>query len=283
MTADPFPDDDAWLMHALRHARYEVVPTKKAVDAVVAAVPRGVRVTVTASPSRGIASTLDFTERLTTLGYDVVPHLAARMISGPDELRDIVQRLTALKVRDVFCPAGDADPPAGSYHGALPLLRDLSEMGGPFADVGITGYPEPHPTIADEVARQSLLDKEGHATYIVSNMCFDPQAIGTWLRAVRARGVELPLLVGMPGPVERAKLLAIAGRIGVGQSIRYLSTHVATMARIAVPGGFSAEAFLHRAAPVLRDPALRVAGLHVFTFNQLAATERWRQDLLTQA
>jgi len=270
-----------WVAFALTHARYEVLPTVKIEDAVVEHVPRDVRLTVTASPAKGMAATLDLTERLVGHGYDVVPHLAARMISGPAELAQIVERLKAVGVDDVFCPAGDADPPAGEYVGALALLEDLTAMGKPFAEVGITGYPESHPDIEDDVAIQSMWDKRHHATYMVSNLCFDPETIGSWIRRVRRRGVDLPVLVGLPGPVERTKLVAIAGKIGVGQSVRFLSTHVGTFARIVAPGGYNPEKFLRKSAAMLGDPTLRVTGLHLFTFNQVAETETWRQDLLS--
>jgi len=269
-----------WVTFALKHARYEVLPTPKVEAAVLAAVPREVQLTVTASPNKGISATLDLTERLVAHGYQVVPHLAARMISGPAELTEHTQRLQELGVDNVFCPAGDADPPAGEYVGALALLEHLSEMGRPFAQVGITGYPESHPAIEDDVAIQSMWDKRRHATYIVSNLCFDPETIASWIRRLRRRGVELPVLVGLPGPVERSKLLSMATKIGVGQSVRFLSTHVGTLARIAAPGGFNPEKFLRRSARVFSDPAMRVDGLHLFTFNQVAETERWRQDLL---
>lgn len=271
---------DAWVTYALGRARFEVLPTPKIEAAIVASVPTDVWLTVTASPTKGIAATLDLTERLLGHGYHVVPHLAARMISGRSELSEIVERLTGLGVDNVFCPAGDADPPAGEYVGALALLEDLTAMGRPFAEVGITGYPESHPAIEDDVAIQAMWDKRRHATYIVSNLCFDPEAIGTWIRRVRRRGVDLPILVGLPGPIERAKLLSMATKIGVGQSVRFLSTHVSTFARIAAPGGFNPEKFLLKCARVVGSPEMGVTGLHLFTFNQVAETESWRQDLM---
>ena len=269
------------LSRLLTSARYEVLPTAKVEAAVTASVPRDVTVTVTASPSKGLEATLGLTERLTGHGYVVVPHLAARMISGRNELAEIVARLQALGVTDVFCPAGDADPPAGEYAGSLPLLEDLTAMGRPFAEVGITGYPESHPAIEDDITVQSMWDKRAHATYIVSNLCFDPDTIRAWLRRLRRRGVDLPVLLGLPGPVERAKLLAMATKIGVGQSVRFLTSHASAFARIAAPGGYSPERFLRKAAPALADPQLGVTGVHLFTFNQVAETEAWRQRLLS--
>ena len=101
--------------------------------------------TVTASPAKGLDATLELTEKLVGHGYSVVPHLAARMITGRSELSEIVDRLKALGIDNVFVPAGDQDPPAGEYAGSLGLLEDLTEMGRPFTHVGITGYPESHP------------------------------------------------------------------------------------------------------------------------------------------
>jgi methylenetetrahydrofolate reductase (NADPH) len=264
----------------LTAARYEVLPTAKIEAAILDNVPLDMTLTVTASPAKGIGATLDLTERLIGHGYAVVPHLAARMISGPAELAEIVDRLSKLGIDNVFVPAGDQDPPAGEYHGSLALLEDLSGMGKPFAQVGITGYPESHPAIEDDITIQSMWDKRAHATYVVSNLCFDADTIGTWLKRMRKRGITLPVLIGLPGPVERAKLLNMATKIGVGQSVRFLKSHASAFARIAAPGGYSPEKFLQKAARYLGDPDLGVTGLHLFTFNQVAETEAWRQSLL---
>jgi methylenetetrahydrofolate reductase (NADPH) len=266
----------------LANARYEVLPTADAEGAVVEHVPPGRTITITASPSRGLQASFDLAERLLGHGYRVVPHLAARMISGRAELSEIVDRLLPLGVDSVFVPAGDADPPAGAYASSLDLLQDLSALGRPFADVGVTGYPESHPTIGDDLTVQAMWDKRHHATHMVSNLTFDPDVLRGWVLRMRRRGITIPLLVGLPGPVERTKLLAMATRIGVGESTRFLAKHKSTFARIATPGGFSPERFLDKAAPALAAPEALVTGLHLFTFNQVAETERWRRDLMTR-
>ncbi|MEO9140363.1 MAG: methylenetetrahydrofolate reductase [Jatrophihabitans sp.] len=269
-----------YLRTLLANARYEVLPTPSCEDVVLEHLPRGFTVTITASPSKGLAATLDLTERLRAHGYDAVPHLAARMISGRSELNDISARLTAAGVRTVFVPAGDADPPAGDYHASLDLLQDLKELGDPFTDVGITGYPESHPSIADDLTVQAMWDKRRVATQVVSNLTFDPATLQAWLHRMRQRGITLPLLVGIPGPVDRTKLLLMATKIGVGESTRFLAKHRRTLTRLAAPGGFTGERFLEKTVPALSAPGALVAGLHVFTFNQVAETEKWRRGLL---
>jgi methylenetetrahydrofolate reductase (NADPH) len=267
------------LATVLQHARYEVLPTPSTEEKVLASLPTDRVVTITASPGQGLEPTFALAERLGDQGYDVVPHLAARMISGRSELAEICDRLVSHGVTTVFVPGGDAEP-TGSYHDALSLLVDLDALGRPFATVGITGYPESHPTIHDDLTVQSMWDKRSYATQIVSNLTFDPSAISNWLGRMRRRGVTLPVLLGIPGPVERTKLLAMATKIGVGESTRFLVKHKGTFARLAAPGGFTGERFLEKCAPALAAPDAQVTGLHVFTFNQIAETEAWRSDLL---
>jgi methylenetetrahydrofolate reductase (NADPH) len=270
----------AFLADMVSSARYEVLPTGSIEEKLLEHVPVDRTVTVTASPAKGIDATLSLTERLARQGYTAVPHLAARMISGRAELAEICARLREAGVSTVFVPGGDQDPPAGSYQQALDLLEDLTELGSPFPEVGITGYPESHPTISDDLTVQSMWDKRRHATHIVSNLSFDPEVIGAWLDRLRSRGVTIPMLLGIPGPVERAKLLAMATRIGVGDSTRFLVKHKGMFARLAAPGGFTGERFLEQCAPVLARPEALVTGLHVYTFNQVAETEAWRRSYL---
>jgi methylenetetrahydrofolate reductase (NADPH) len=269
------------MLRLLANARYEILPTATSEEKVLQHLPVDRVVTITASPGKGLDATLDLAERLTGHGYAVVPHLAARMISGRAELAEICERLTGKGITRVFVPAGDADP-AGDYRDAFSLLEDLSALGNPFEHVGITGYPETHPTISDDLTVQSMWDKRRHATHIVSNLTFDPRAIKVWVGRLRGRGVTMPLLLGMPGPVERAKLLNMATKIGVGESTRFLTKHRGTFLRLAAPGGFTGERFLEQCAPALAPEEARVEGLHVFTFNQIAETEAWRTRLIEQ-
>jgi methylenetetrahydrofolate reductase (NADPH) len=264
----------------LTHARYEVLPTPTIEEKVLAAVPRDVPVTVTASPSKGLEQTLALAERLCAEGYTVVPHLAARMVHGKGELVEVVARLQAAGIDSIFVPGGDAEPSDEGYPDALALLEDLAAMGSPFPHVGIAGYPESHPTIHDDLTVQSMWDKRRHATHVVSNLTFDPKVMRSWLERLRHRGVTLPLLLGLPGPVDRAKLLTMATRIGVGDSTRFLAKQKGMMTRLVAPGGFTGESFLEQCAPTLGAPGALVEGLHVYTFNQVEETETWRRDWL---
>ena len=264
----------------LRSPRFEVIPAPATESAVAEWVPAGMTVTVTASPVKGLEPTIELAERLAGRGYRVVPHLAARSVTSDAHLSQIVERLLACGVSDVFVPGGDASHPAGPFDGALPLLERLAEMGGPFRRIGITGYPESHPKIHDDITVQAMWDKRKHATYIVSNVCFDAARLGRWIQRIRARGVTLPLYVGLAGPAERTRLLRMAAVAGASESARFITRHPGWILRFLVPGGYHPDRLLERAAAVLAAPESAVAGLHLFTFNQLQEAEQWRRAAL---
>ena len=194
-----------------------------------------------------------------------MPHLAARMISDRAELVEIRSRLAEAGITRVFVPGGDVDP-VGDYPDAFSLLEDLATLAQPFEQIGITGYPETHPKITDDLTVQAMWDKRRHATHVVSNLTFDAGAIKNWVGRMRARGVTMPLLLGMPGPIDRAKLLAMATKIGVGESTRFLAKHKSTFARLAAPGRLHRRTVpggvrCHRRPPRVADRG--AAHLHV--------------------
>jgi methylenetetrahydrofolate reductase (NADPH) len=48
------------------------------------------------------------------------------------------------------------------------------------------------------------------------------------------------------------------------------------------PGGYDPGRFATSLLPDLSLPERRVAGLHIFTFNEIEPTERWRQEMLAR-
>ena len=264
----------------LRRSRFEILPLDGVEDQVLATVPNDVMLTVTASPTKGLGPTVDLTRRLVGHGYAVVPHLSARLVADTAELEEIVVRLHEAGVREVFVVAGDAEEPRGRFHGAIDVLEALDALGRPFPEVGITGYPESHPFIDDDTTVAAMFEKARHATYIVSQVCFDPAVTAQWIENVWARGTRLPIYVGVPGVVSRAKLLRVSARIGIGDSLRFLRKNGSFAGRF-LRGGFSPDPIVDGLGAVLGSG--KVAGFHLFTFNDVADTEAWRQERLIRS
>jgi len=273
----------ATLADLVAHSRYEVIPLDGAEEQVLEHVPRDVTLTITASPIKGLAPSLDLAAKFAAHGYPVVPHLSARLVADLSHLAELIARFDEMGIRDVFVVAGDADQPAGAFEGAAQLLEALHEIGHPFEQIGITGYPESHPLIDDETTIAAMFEKSRYATYIASQICFDSEVTVAWVNNVWARGTRLPILIGIPGVVPRAKLLRVSTRIGIGESMRYLRKHHDFVTRFFRPGGFSPDKLIKGLAPVVSDPEQKIVGFHIFTFNDLADTEAWRQRKLAGA
>ncbi|HJW74652.1 MAG TPA: methylenetetrahydrofolate reductase [Thermoleophilia bacterium] len=264
-----------WQLERLLEApRFEVIPAP-GIEEKASVLGQGATVTVTCSPRHGIDRTLEVSERLVTLGHHVVPHLAARMVRDRDHLRRIVERLSAAGIGEAFVVGGDASPPAGSFRDAGDLLDALSTLEHSLTTVGIGGYPEGHPLIGDALLLEALRRKQQHVDHIVTQICFDAATLVHWIGSIRAAGIRLPVLVGLPGVVERRKLAEISLQTGVGSSLRYLARHGRQIATLARSRRYDPTPLAQAIAAHLDDPGLGIQGVHLFTFNQVEATRDW--------
>jgi len=256
--------------------RFELMPTEGAGEQ-AAYLPEGATVAVSCSPAKGIGATLALGEELSGRGFRVVPHLSARLVEGEVHLRSILRRLDEAGIKDVFVVGGDAKEPAGPYEDALALLSAMADLGHGLEQVGITGYPEGHPIIDDAALRRALLDKAPFATYVVTQMCFDPGAILAWVTGIRREGVGLPVYAGISGVIERKKLMRISLKIGVGDSARFLAKHAGLVASLLKSRVYKPDELVEELAPRVGDEDHGIAGFHAYTFNQVESTEKWRR------
>jgi len=214
-------------------------------------------------------------------GFNPVPHISARRLTAA-AARDFFGRLQGeAAVERVLVIAGDSPAPAGPFDSSLALIETglLQEYG--VRSVGIAGYPEGHRKIPDEVVRTSLDGKIAAATragvdlFMVSQFCFDGAVIVEWLKGLRARGVSIPVRVGVAGPATIRALLNYGMRCGIGNSLRAVGTQAISLTRLVVQQG--PEKVVRRVA--LDGAGLGIAGLHCFAFGGFAQTARWMENV----
>ena len=257
---------------------YEVIPLKS-LDAALEALPPSSRVSVTASPVKGQDATCEITERVAAMGHEAIPHVSARLVPDRARVAELAGWLCSAGVSTMFLVGGDVESP-GAYSDAASFLRDLLECDHGLSTIGVTAYPHGHPLIDDGAlhealhTKQELLASAGVEGYCSTQMCFDPGRIESWLRAERAAGLTLPVHLGISGVVDRTKLLTMGARLGVGPSLRYLRKNRAAITRLMTSRNYDPDHLLTALSPHLAD--LDVTSLHVFTFNQVAATVAWQ-------
>jgi methylenetetrahydrofolate reductase (NADPH) len=255
--------------------RYEILPFGS-VHAEVDAAPRPLVLTVTCSPRHGVDHTVDVATRIAAQGHEAVVHLAARAIRDGDHLDVVLQRLAENGLDDVFVVAGDGQE-AGPYASAVELLPVMAAHVHRPRRIGIAAYPEGHPLI-DPVTLAAALRRKAHiADYMVTQLCFDPAVLSRWVEDTRAAGIGVPMYVGVPGAVDRRRLLDVSMRVGVGASVAFVRKQRGIRQLLGRPA--QAADRLHEAfAPLVGDADLGIAGLHFFTFNRLEATLAWEAE-----
>lgn len=267
---------------ARANVSFELIPLKN-LEAQLPLLPAGAKVSVTCSPTKGVDATLEVAARLQATGLSATPHVAARMVRDRAHLADLVEVSRAAGLTEWFVVAGDAAEPAGVYDGGLPLLQDLLDLDHRLATLGVPAYPDGHTFIDRAVAIQALHDKQallaeaGVAGWVSTQLCFDPAVIRRWLQAERAAGLTLPVRLGISGPVDRTKLLTLGMRVGVGQSLRYLKKNRRGLTGLLRSDGYDPDDLLDALEADLE--ALGIAGIHLFTFNQLGAAVEWQRSL----
>jgi len=270
----------------LRDARFELMPFESFEDE-IRHLPDDATIAVTASPQLGIDATVERTVQAAEQGYDVSPHIAARYVTDRDHLDEIAERLTDAGVTDVFVPGGDREDPAGEFESALDLLVALEELGHSFDEVGITGYPEGHDFLDAETLSDAMAQKSPYATYIVTQLCYDPDAVLEWIEGIRADGVDLPVEVGIPGVMNYQRLMQISQKVGVGDSIEFLRKTTGILGFIkqlvGSRGVYKPDELIDGLAPYAADEHYDIRGIHIYTFNQTPDTESWRTERLRSA
>ncbi|MFD1514323.1 methylenetetrahydrofolate reductase [Halomarina rubra] len=276
--------DTAGVGELLTNARFELMPFES-FDEEITYLPEDATIAITTSPQLGIERTVERSEQAAAAGFDVSPHIAARYVTDRDHLDDIAGRLVDAGITDVFVPGGDREEPAGEFESAYDLLAALDDLGYDFAEVGITGYPEGHAFIDEQTLADSMQQKLPFATYVVTQLCYDPEAIVDWVETLRERGVDLPVEVGIPGVMKYQRLLKISQKVGVGDSVKFLqkTTGIVGFVKqlVGSRGTYTPDDLVDGLAPYATDDAYGISGLHIYTFNETADTEEWRRGRLS--
>lgn len=206
-------------------------PSEREIAALAGIVALGTEIYLSMVPGQELTQHASMVALVRRHGLEPVPHLPARRIESEAALSDFLSRIRG-DVRRVLVVAGDIEP-LGPFGDALALIRSGALQRAGIAEIGVAGYPEGHPNIADEALAASLRDKiaaaenDGLKLHIVSQFSFAPEKVVAWLKNLRAQGIALPVRVGMAGPTRITSLLRYAARCGVSASLSGLMSGAA--------------------------------------------------------
>ena len=249
-------------------------PNAGEIAALAEILPAGTPVYFSAVPTITPAELIASAALLRRSGLEPVVHLAARRIGMAADLQNLLAGLRGeADVRRLLVIGGDTEP-QGPFADALAVIQKgrLRESG--ITEIGIGAYPEGHHRITAGRLEGALDEKiaaaaaHGLGIHIVSQFSFSPERILTWLRRLRACGINKPVKVGMAGPTSVPGLLRYAKRCGVDASLRGLMSGAASSLIGHVGPDRIVEAL--SAAGDLGDTAP-----HYFSFGGVVATARY--------
>jgi len=219
--------------------------------------------------------------KLKRAGHIPMPHIGARHLESATQLQKLADALRDVGVDRILIIGGDRTKPAGPYDSSLAVMQ-----AGVFQRAGITrtaigGFPEGNPHISEKIVNQALeakvnfARKEGLQLSIITQFCFKAEPVIQWLRDVRARGIGIPIRVGLAGPASLLTLMRYAVRCGIGNSLRVL-TENPSFAKVLVERG--PEPIIRELAACISGPdgrRLGITGLHFYIFGGFRKTMDW--------
>lgn len=243
--------------------------------------PPGTPLYVAHTPNAKLADVAEVACIAERAGFRGCPHLVARRIASRAELDAALARLRDGGVTRALLVAGDLTPPAGPYSSTLDVIASGALDRAGLSSVGVAGHPEGNPNIPPEAAWDALVRKQawgaraGIAVHVATQFGFDTAALAAFDAGLTARGVTLPVHVGVAGPASLKSLAKFAVMCGIGASLAAILSNPLALGSLKTLVKTVDEIF--PAIVRLREGALekRLVQPHFFAFGGVMKTVEW--------
>ncbi|MDE2597377.1 MAG: methylenetetrahydrofolate reductase [Sphingomonadales bacterium] len=264
---------------------YSIEITAKDVPALREAaplMPKDTPVAVTFLPGEEADARIAAAVAVRELGFEPMPHFSARRIVSHDEFEGYLAAVVAQAgVQRCFIVAGDPPEPQGPFFDSSALIATGAFERNGIKAIGIGGHPEGHPNMSAQQAWDVLdtkiadIEARGMAPLVVTQFGFDPDAFLGWLKQARARGIDTPIRIGIPGPAGIKTLLRFAARCGVGASASVMAKYGLSITNLL--GSAGPDKLVDTFAAQLGDEHGKVR-LHFYPFGGLKKCVEWIGD-----
>jgi methylenetetrahydrofolate reductase (NADPH) len=264
----------------LPYASVEVSSRGHQLPQLVEHFPVAIDVTITFLPGDNYRNNIGTAVALRRAGYNPVPHIAAREMASREALDDFLARARGeADVSRILLIAGDVAAAKGPFKSSLDVRASgLIEARG-IERLSIAGHPEGHPWLEPADAFRGLAawrdwgrETRTHVD-VVTQFCFESAPILAWMRELDARGIDLPVIVGLAGPATPATLTKFALRCGIGNSMRSLRSQIGRFGRLLTDTGPDDVMRGLQSAP--QAATASIAGFHLFPFGGLRKAGGW--------
>ncbi|MAH54029.1 MAG: methylenetetrahydrofolate reductase [Candidatus Pelagibacter sp.] len=197
---------------------------------------------------------------LSKSGFNPVPHFPARSIKNIEALKDYVNRCKDGGVKQALVIGGSVQL-IGDFHCSLQLLETGLFEG---FKIGIAGHPDGSPDISDSDLEKAMIDKKPYADYIVTQWLLDAELITKFVSKH-----DLPVHVGITGPLKITSLLKFANIVGAKNSINFLKSNLTKAVDLFKP---------RNPNDIIEKLRGSAKNFHIYTFGGLKETNKWLME-----
>ncbi|MEM6619683.1 MAG: methylenetetrahydrofolate reductase [Pseudomonadota bacterium] len=267
----------------------EVMPrTAEKVDNFRALLPAGTRVYIAHIEGTPIDDMVRTAARLRDEGFPVMPHFPARIIRDAATLGDWIARYEGeAGVDQALLLAGGVTTPIGDFNSSMQLLETgLFDKAG-FTHLHVAGHPEPNLDIDPDGGRKNVdaalswkqeFSKRTDAQMaLATQFAFEAGPVIDWADSLVARGIDLPVHIGIAGPAKLQTMIKFAMACGVGPSLRVLQRRAKDVSKLLLP--FEPTEILSDLADhKAKNPDFNIAQVHFFPLGGIKTCAAWAID-----
>lgn len=265
----------------------EVMPrTAEKVADFRAILPKGTRVYIAHIDGTPIEDMVATAARIAGEGFDVMPHIPARIIKDRATLADWIARYQAeAGVKQALLLGGGVPTPVGDFADSMQLIETGLFDG--FDRLHVAGHPEGNKDIdpkgGDEVVMKALAWKQAWAdrtdakVAMATQFCFEAGPVIEWANRLSAAGVRIPVHIGVAGPAKLQTLIKFAIACGVGPSLRVLQKRAMDVTKLLMPYE-PTEFVAELAAHATKTPNFNIEQVHFFPLGGIKTNAQWVTD-----
>lgn len=239
----------------------------------------GTPVAVTFLPGEEAEARVEAAKAVRALGLEPMPHFSARRIPSREAFEGYLEAVVReAGVKRCFVIAGDPPSPEGPFEDSSALIGTGAFERAGIQAIGVGGHPEGHPNMTEQQCWEVLkskcsdIERRGMAPLIVTQFAFDADGLLGWLKQLRARGIEAPVRLGVPGPAGIKTLLRFAARCGVGASASVMAKYGLSITNLL--GSAGPDKLVDTLAAGM-GPEHGPVRLHFYPFGGLKRTVEW--------
>ena len=192
----------------LKNFSIEVMPrTAAKIENFNAILPKETKVYIAHLEGVSIEDMISTAKRINFEGYEVVPHLPARIIESTETLEKWLKLYSEeANVENALLLAGGVVKPIGNFKDSMQLVETGLFDKYNFKKLYFAGHPEGNKDIDPDGSsknidralkwKQDLNDRTSLEIALTTQFCFDPKPVIDWANDLATNGIDLPINIG---------------------------------------------------------------------------------------